>query len=74
MYQCTFCRSLEEDEFSPFKHAILTILFPILVVPYLELDTKDPAGLLTETVSIINMFDESHKEDNDFPKAKEKCV
>jgi len=43
-------------------------------VPYLELDTKDPAGLLTETVSIINMFDESHKEDNDFPKAKEKCV
>jgi len=65
---------LDEDEFSPFKHAILVILPPMLVVPYLELDTRDPAELLIETVSIITAFDETHKDDDDFPDAKEECI
>jgi len=70
----TTAARLTEDDFSAFKHAVLIVLPPMLVVPYLELDTKDPVSLLVETVSIINMFDETNKEEIDYPKAKEECV
>jgi len=68
-------RMLESDEHT-FSHAVLTILPPMLFTPYLELDTRSPSELLTETVSIMTMYDESHKDDPEemYPKAKENCA
>jgi len=78
LFSCTDAVSVYELVESPqirFNHAILTVLPPVLFVSYLELETRDHAELLTETVSIINMYAEIHKDDDEaiYPRAKEQC-
>jgi len=65
--------SLVENPTNISKHAIFTILPPLVFTKLLEIDSRDPGEIFIETVSILASYDEDIKDNTTLPKAKEHC-